>query len=143
MGFIKSGVGFLRYGEGGTSSGPTNTVAPLITYSEPAILGSVLSTTNGTWNGTGTITYARQWRRNGAAISGQTGTTYTLVEADDDKLITCRVTATDDLGSRSRSSNPVGPFDLVEEEGGLPNDLQWNGDDLQWNGDDVTWTPPA
>jgi hypothetical protein len=69
----------------------------------------MLSCTTGTWTGVGTITYAYQWRRNGANITGATSSTYTLVVADDDADINCVVTATDNEGSSSRSSNVVGP----------------------------------
>jgi hypothetical protein len=34
---------------------------------------------------------SREWRRNGVAISGATGTTYTTVSADEDTLLTCYV----------------------------------------------------
>jgi hypothetical protein len=34
---------------------------------------------------------SREWRRNGVAISGATGTTYTTVEADEDTSLTCYV----------------------------------------------------
>lgn len=90
-----------------SAGGPANTVAPEITGT--AERGEVLSCTTGTWSGTGTITYAYQWLRNGAEIAGATASTYTLVAADDNANIRCRVTATDDEGSRSAFSNTLGP----------------------------------
>jgi|14BtaG_2_1085337.scaffolds.fasta_scaffold03059_5 hypothetical protein len=94
---------------GGGGKGPLNEVAPVI--SGTAERGETLTlTSNGTWSGTGTISFVYQWRRNGAAISGETSTTYVLVEADDDAFITCFVTATDDEGSRNKSSNSLGPI---------------------------------
>ena len=90
-----------------SAGGPANTVAPEITGT--AERGEVLSCTTGTWSGTGTITYAYQWLRNGAEIAGATASTYTPVAADDNTFIRCRVTATDDEGSRSAFSNTLGP----------------------------------
>jgi hypothetical protein len=92
---------------GRSAGGPANTVAPVI--SGTAERGEELSSTTGTWTGTGTITYAYQWLRNGAEIAGATASTYTPVAADDNTFIRCRVTATDDEGSRSAFSNTLGP----------------------------------
>lgn len=100
------GIGLTKLRTVG-GAGPVNTVAPVVTGTTER--GEVLSCTTGTWTGVGTITYAYQWRRNGANIAGATSSTYTLVAADDDADINCVVTATDNEGSRSRSSNVVGP----------------------------------
>ena len=100
----------LRLGSGGVvilAPGPTNTVAPVA--SGTAELGELLSCTSGTWTGEGVLSYAYQWLRDGASIAAATANTYTLVEADVGALISCRVTATDDNGSRSRVSNSLGP----------------------------------
>ena len=107
------GARFLKLGG---APGPVNTVAPAITGD--AERGEVLSCSTGTWEGTGSISYAYQWTRNGANIASATANAYTLVEADDNALISCRVTATDDEGSRSRNAAAVGPvlgapFNLV------------------------------
>lgn len=85
--------------------GPSNTAAPAI--SGTARIGQTLTSSSGTWSGTGTISYAYQWRRNGANIGGATANTYTLVAGDDQSVITCRVTATDDNGSVSVSTAGV------------------------------------
>jgi hypothetical protein len=67
----------------------TNLVLPSI--SGTATVGSVLTATPGTWSTVAdSVTY--QWLRNGAAISGATGTTYTLVASDRGKKINVRVT---------------------------------------------------
>jgi len=92
---------------GGAAVGPVNSVAPVI--SGTAERGQTLSSTTGTWSGVGTITYAYQWKRDGSNISGATSATYLLLAADDNTFITCTVTATDDEGSNSRSSNTLGP----------------------------------
>ena len=87
--------------------GPKNTIAPVI--SGTAERGETLTSTTGTWTGTGTITYAYQWKRNGADISGATASTYVLVVADDNANMTCVISATDTEGTKSATSNTLGP----------------------------------
>ena len=91
-----------RSGGGAT---PSNTVAPVISGS--TTVGSVLTTTDGTWTGTTPITYTYQWKRGGVAIAGATNNTYTTVNADIGENITCEVTATNDYGSDVAISNIV------------------------------------
>ena len=107
--------------------GPTNTVAPVV--SGTATVGQTLSTTNGTWTGVGTITYAYQWLDDGAAISGATSSTYTLTAGEEGGFISCRVTATDDNGSTAATSNSVGP---VAASGFSPADLFTSGEAGAW-----------
>ena len=92
-------------GGGGGAIPPSNTVAPVISGSSD--IGSVLSTTDGTWSGTIPITYTYQWKRNGVSILGATASTYTLVVADYNLPITCEVTATNIAGSASATSNAI------------------------------------
>ena len=84
---------------------PQIVTAPAVTGT--AQVGSVLSTTDGTWTYFGAPTFAYQWQRNGANIVGQTANTYTLVDADDAATIRCVVTATNAAGSGSANSNGV------------------------------------
>lgn len=85
----------------------TNSVAPAITGT--ARTGNTLTVTNGTWSGTGT-TFTRQWRRNGLAISGETGTTYMLVADDVNQSISVVVTASaSGYTSNTATSNTVRP----------------------------------
>ena len=56
-----------------------------------------------------TISYARQWKRNGVPISGATGSTYQLVEDDEGAIITVTVIATNEAGSTAVTSAGVGP----------------------------------
>ena len=84
---------------------PVNTVAPVISGS--TTLGSVLTTTNGTWTGTSPITFSYQWKRNGVSIGGATSSTYTLVAADSSANITCEVTGTNVAGSVTAGSNTI------------------------------------
>jgi hypothetical protein len=90
-------------GRGGNP--PVNVVAPVI--SGTTSLGSVLTTTDGTWTGNTPITYTYQWQRNGSPISSATSSTYTIVAADSAANITCVVTATNAFGSSSATSNTI------------------------------------
>ena len=84
---------------------PVNTVAPVISGS--TTLGSVLTTTDGTWTGTAPITFSYQWKRNGISIGGANASTYTLVVADSAANITCDVTGTNVAGSATAGSNTI------------------------------------
>jgi hypothetical protein len=90
-----------------TSGGevPVNTVAPVVSGTNT--VGSVLTTTNGTWSGSLPITYTYQWLRDGSNIGGANLSTYTLVSADSSNLVSCRVTATNALGSANAISNSL------------------------------------
>lgn len=81
---------------------PVNTVAPAITGT--AQVGQTLTTTNGTWTGAPTPTYARQWKAAGVAINGATALTYVPAVGDVSKVITCTVTATNVTGPVSVTS---------------------------------------
>jgi hypothetical protein len=84
---------------------PINESPPTVTGN--AVVGQVLSSTTGVWQGAPT-SYAYQWRRDGAAIGGATAATYTLVAGDSTHSITCVVTATNSLGSAaSAPSNAI------------------------------------
>jgi len=87
---------------------PINLTPPVI--SGTAERGETLTSTTGTWSGTGTITFAYQWKRDNVNISGATSSTYVLVADDDNTSITCVVTATDDVGSTNSSSNAISPI---------------------------------
>ena len=84
---------------------PVNTVTPVISGSTS--LGSVLSSTTGTWTGTPIITFAYQWYRGATLITGATSSTYTIVVADSAAALTCQVTATNSAGSVSSTSNAI------------------------------------
>jgi hypothetical protein len=87
---------------------PTNTSLP--TISGTAQQGQALTATTGSWNGTGPITYAYQWRRcdiggnNCANISGATAQTYTAVAGDVGSTIRVAVTASNSAGSNLATS---------------------------------------
>jgi hypothetical protein len=82
---------------------PANTTAPVV--SGTLTVGSTLSCTTGTW--TNSPTYAYQWQRGGANISGATSSTYVTVSADGGTSVGCVVTATNASGSASQASNTL------------------------------------
>lgn len=84
---------------------PSNTILPVI--SGATALGSVLSSTTGTWTGTPAPTFAYQWKRGITNITSATNSTYTLVVGDSAQNITCVVTATNTLGSANATSNVI------------------------------------
>jgi hypothetical protein len=85
---------------------PVNVSAPVV--SGIASVGSVLTTNNGTWDNEPT-SYTYQWKRNGSNILSATANTYTVVAADVSQSITCTVTAINDAGSASATSNTITP----------------------------------
>lgn len=87
------------------ASPPEFTVAPSI--SGTVQVGETLTGSDGTISG-GSVS-ARQWLRDGVAISGATSGTYTLVEADEATNITFRVTAIGAGGTTQATSAAVGP----------------------------------
>ena len=93
----------------GAAGGPTNTVAPGVTGT--AQEGKVLTTSTGTWTGTGgTITYGFQWQRCNpdstacADIIGATSQTYTIGSADVSNTLRSNVSATDSTGTATQAS---------------------------------------
>jgi hypothetical protein len=82
---------------------PVNTVAPTISGTQ--IVGSTLTTTDGTWDNTPTFTY--QWIRNGVNIVSATANTYVLTVQDLGSAITCRVTGTANGQSKGAVSNTL------------------------------------
>lgn len=96
-----------------TGDAPANTVAPVASGTPNT--GEVLSCTTGTWTGYPDPTYTYQWQRSAdgatgwAAIAGATGSTYTVVEADETQYLRCVVTGTNAVGSAAANSNNLGP----------------------------------
>jgi hypothetical protein len=92
---------------------PVNTVAPDITPFDNQVIGTSLSATSGTWDGTPTLTFAYRWTRNNVPISGATSSTYTLQAADELQTIRVEVRATNDYATSSfvvSSNNAVGGY---------------------------------
>jgi hypothetical protein len=82
-----------NYDWSGTSPAPTPLTAPSIPAK--ARVGSPLAVNLGTWTETPVFTY--QWNRDGKAIPGATGTTYTPTPADVKKRLTVTIGATQAL----------------------------------------------
>ena len=91
-----------------SQAAPVNTALP--TISGNAVKGSTLSSTTGSWSGTG-ITFTYMWLRcdsagaNCSTISGATGPTYLLGSSDVGKTIRVQVTATNSDGTSAALSN--------------------------------------
>lgn len=113
---------------------PANAAAPtatgLPTISGNARAGQILTSTTGTFAGTGPLTYSRAWHRcdetGGACvpIAAMSGVTYTLTGADIGNTIRVAVTATNVEGSAVATAPatatiaPLAP--PVNDPGGLP-----------------------
>ena len=91
-----------------TATPPVNTVVPAL--SGTARDGLTLTTTNGTWTGSPTITFTYQWQRCNAAgascvdIARRDASTYTAVPADVGGTLRSRVTGTNAAGNSSAFS---------------------------------------
>ena len=99
---------------------PSNSVAPVISGSTP--VGSILTTTNGTWTGTPTPTFTYQWVRDGGAtlIGGATSSTYTTQPADIGSAVTCIVAGTNIGGSATATSNSITPTAIAPSNSVAP-----------------------
>lgn len=91
---------------------PVNSAAPVV--SGAAVVGGALSTTTGSWTGTGPITFERQWQRCSdpttcTDIDGATAAGYTAQLADEDAWLRVRVTAANGGGRATAGSALVGP----------------------------------
>jgi len=84
---------------------PVNTGAPQVAGT-PAV-GSILSCSAGSWSGTPAPTFAYQWLREGAAITGATSSSYTVQSADQGHGLVCEVTASNSAGKTSADSTAV------------------------------------
>lgn len=70
-------------------------------------IGCVYTASVGSWNSNDAYiptSYSYQWTRDGSDVAGQTNNTYTTGAADADKVIGCRVTATNFRGSTPSSA---------------------------------------
>jgi len=115
------GYRFGAFG-GGLNGAPDNTVAPVATATT-LIVGGVLTTTDGTWTGSG-ITFTYQWYRGASPIGGATANTYTLVADDMYNNIYCQVTATNISGSAQANSNSLFAFENLLDIYGA-NSYDW------------------
>ena len=101
-------------------AGATFTAGPA-NHTQPALIGIArvgqqITSTTGTWSGTGSISYAYQWDRCDAlgnsclSIAGAAQPTYTLVAADAGNTISLIVSAKDSSGSGLAAASLLGPI---------------------------------
>ena len=89
------------------SGAPVNTQLPVIIGTPND--GQTISVSTGMWANSPTgITY--QWQRAGGNIPGATGTTYTLVLADENSKLTCEVRAANSYGTTLAETLEFGPI---------------------------------
>lgn len=84
---------------------PLNITEPVI--SGNPLVGSTLTTTNGSWTNFPSLTFKYQWYRGNNIISGQTNATYILQIADIGKSIKCIVYGINNKGSNNVISNEI------------------------------------
>ena len=100
---IAAVLGVVSAGNAASTAAPTNQTLPTIAGTPE--VGSTLTASSGSWNGTTPITYSYQFRRcgqNGGSCSGISGankSTYNLKSADRGSTIRVRVTAKNSDGS--------------------------------------------
>jgi len=117
-----------QYGQ--SVSAPVNTVPPVV--SGTAVVGQVLTVSNGTWTGSPT-SYAYQWQdcdasaTNCSPIAGAPAATYTIVAGDVGSTIRAVVTASNAGGSASANSAPTG---VVTSGGPAPLSIRVSGKSL-------------
>jgi hypothetical protein len=91
---------------------PVNTTEPKI--SGTAAVGQTLTTTTGSWQASGSISYSIRWYRcdtngnNCTEIAGATSTTYKVTSADNGKRIRSYIYAAASGGTTLAASNPTG-----------------------------------
>jgi hypothetical protein len=96
---------------GRSRAAPSNTKEPSITYVFPINVGTDLTGDKGSWSGAQPISFAFQWLRcndNGEsckAITNATGTTYTVVNADQGHTLRLDVTASNKDGKTTVRAN--------------------------------------
>lgn len=73
------------------------------------VVGTELSVSEGDWDSLDVPVITYQWLKDGVEIENETSATYTLLVGDVDGLISVNVTATNDTGATSVTTDAVGP----------------------------------
>lgn len=95
-------------------SAPSNTIAPAVTPAQGLKDGALVTTTNGTWAGSGPIEYTYQWQRcnaSGAAcanIVGAAAQSYRITSSEVGGTVRVLVTATNGAGTASQAAPATG-----------------------------------
>ncbi len=84
---------------------PVNTAGPVVTGT-PAV-GHTLTCANGSWTGEPKPTFTHTWLRNGNPIAGAASSTYVVQSADQLSGLACKVTAKNQHGAVSATSNTL------------------------------------
>ncbi len=93
---------------------PENTVPPIV--GGTAAVGQTLTCSQGTWTTPAPTSYTYKWLRDGVAIGGAESSVYTVTAAEEGHSISCEVTATDAVGSKSAvSANSVAIHEEARE----------------------------
>lgn len=120
---------------------PINTSIP--TIAGTPVAGQTLTvTSNGGWLGVPSPTFARQWLRNGTAIAGAIGSTYTLQTMDVGTQISLQVTASNSEGDTIATSDSVSVAAAVTvpENTVLPSIIGTGSVGQTLTADQGTWT---
>jgi hypothetical protein len=83
---------------------PKNTTKPEITGT--ARVGEKLEISNGTWDGSPTR-YTYQWKKNNTVMPSETSSGYVIDKADIGEVFTCDVTAVNESGQTTVTSDPT------------------------------------
>ncbi len=86
-----------------TRAAPVNISAPVVAGT-PAVGGSALSCSTGSWTGRATLKYSYQWTHDGAAIANATSSSYVPQAGDAGHGLACQVTATNGAGRATAMS---------------------------------------
>ena len=122
------------------------TDAELFAYAKPTIsgtaaVGQTLSAAAGSWFPAPT-TVTRQWKADGVAISGATGTSYLVTTAEQGKKITVTETASgSDLHTTSATSDPTATVPAAQVSGPIPTISGTAAVGATLTADPGTWTP--
>ncbi len=89
----------------GPTDPPSNVDPPFVVGA--LATGALVSVDKGSWDGA--VSFAYQWLRDGVPITGATTSSYRLMTADRDAMISVRVTGINPWGSVTETSPAVGP----------------------------------
>lgn len=93
-------------GFGYTASNASPVISGTPTIVNGASVGSASSVTPASVTGSPTPTNSYQWKIDGAAVSGATGTTYTPISSDAGKTLTVTQTASNGVGTPATATSP-------------------------------------